>query len=701
MIFPKRKPSGCSIRKKKDAMASYEALPPAKRALFLKRLAQQGPGRPALKPLVRHADRLAAPLTPTQASIWFADQLSPGSPLYNRPVFIHLKGPLKVDALQQCLNLLVARHRVFASRFDTHNGEPIQTLGSPETIALPVIALESGPAEERWHQACRTLAEEARRPFDLKTGPLIRATLARIADEDHLLLLATHHIVFDGWSSRILIHELSGSYQARCAAAPADLPELPIQFADFADWQQQQLTPQALEPHIAYWKERLADAANLNLPLDRGRPAIQSHRGAATYFNIGQPIKDKLKGLGHLYGATLFMTLLAVFKTLLHRYTHQTDINVGCPVSGRTRVETEGLIGVFINTLTLRTSLAGNPRFTQFLTHVRAVTLDALAHQQLPFELLVKTLNPARDASYSPLFQVLFQLIHFTQPAPAAGDLAMEEILVDIGVAKADLFLSITETDHQLDCWLEYDTDLFDAATIRRMTGHYQTLCEAIAENADRPIGSLPLLTPAERRQLLVDWNATERKYPKNNCIHHLFEAQVQRTPHQVALVDGQAQWTYAELNLKANRLAHYLRRQGVGPDDIVAVFCRRSTEMIVALLGILKAGGAYLPLDPDYPPARIEFMLTDAGARGCRQSAGAGGLRAFGLCDLHLRFHRPAQGGGRGPWSRGQPQLLVCRAIQPGMPGPRPATVQHEFRFCRGRDFSNPDQRGDPGLAA
>jgi amino acid adenylation domain-containing protein len=429
-----------------------------------------------------------------------------------------------------------------------------------------------------------------------------------------VLLLVIHHITFDGWSARVFVEELAALYDAFVAGKPSPFPELPIQYADFAHWQRQWLQGEVLERQLSYWKEKLAGSLpSLDLPTDRPRPAVQTHCGARQSSVLSSFPLQALKALSRQEGVTLFMTLLAAFKVLLYRYTGQDDIAVGSPIAGRTHVETEGLIGFFVNTLVLRTDLSGNPTFRELLGRVREVALGAYAHQDLPFEKLVEALQPERDLSRTPLFQVMFNLENIPTKAVKTPSLSIDEFEFDSGVSQFDLALEVIEKDEGLSCLLNYSTDLFDAATIERMLGHYQTLLEGIVADPEERIGVLPLLTEAERHQLLVEWNDTQADYPKDSCIHQLFEAQVERTPDAVALAFKDQQLTYHELNTRANQLAHYLRKRGVEPGVLVSICVERSLEMVVGILGILKAGGAYVPLDPAYPQERLAFMLEDA----------------------------------------------------------------------------------------
>jgi non-ribosomal peptide synthetase component F len=413
----------------------------------------------------------------------------------------------------------------------------------------------------------------------------------------------------------VLSRELNECYAAALAGRPPALPELPIQYADFALWQRRWLSGERLEQQLAYWRAQLAELPQLALPTDRPRPSVQSFRGAVQPLALPARLTAALRALSRTEGTTLFMTLLAAFQSLLARYSGQDDIVVGTPIAGRNRAELEPLIGFFVNSLVLRSDLSGNPSFRELLARVREVALAAYAHQDLPFEMLVEDLQPERDASRNPLFQVMFQLFSAVGARQAASDGRPPRAEVRSGTAKFDLFLDLWEAPHEVTGGIEYSTDLFDADTVARLAGHFRNLLEGMVADPERPLSQLPLLAPDEHRRLVVDWNATARPYPREACVHELFEAQAARTPDAPALVFGERTLSYAQLNERANRLAHRLRALGVGPDRLVGVCLERSLELPVALLAVLKAGGAYLPLDPGYPTARLAYMLADANA--------------------------------------------------------------------------------------
>ncbi len=550
-----------------------------------------------------------------QKRLWFLDQLKPDSPVYNVSVVFQLTGLLDVIALERSLNEIVRRHEALRTTFATVDGQPIQVVAPVLSLTLPVADLCAVPETEREVKAQRLLTEEVRRPFDLARGPLLRAALLRLGAEDHMLLLTIHHIVFDDWSIRVFNQELSVLYEAFSAGKSSPLPELPIQYADFAVWQRRWLQDEVLVEQLSYWKQQLGSSLPvLELPTDQPRPAAQTFEGAIQSFVLSSDLGNALKALSRREGVTLFMTLLAAFKTLLYRYTGQWDILVGSPIANRNRAEIEGLIGFFVNTLVLRTDLSGNLTFRELLCRVREVTLGSYTHQDLPFERLVEELQPERDLSRNPLFQVVFALQNVLVEAPTLPSLAVSPVEVHNGTAKFDLTLEMWERADGLCGQLEYNVDLFDATTISRMVGHFQTLLEGIVANPEQRLSELSLLTEAECHQLLV-WNDTKMDYPQDTCAHHLFETQVARAPDVVAAVFEDEQLTYAELNRRANQLAYHLQALGVGPEVLVGICVERSLEMVVGILGILKAGGAYAPLDPTYPKERLALMLTDTQA--------------------------------------------------------------------------------------
>ncbi|MEH2375501.1 amino acid adenylation domain-containing protein [Nostoc sp.] len=573
-------------------------------------------------PILPRVSDAQLPLSFAQQRLWFLDKLQPNSAFYNVPIALRLVGTLNQTALQQSLQEIIHRHEALRTNFITVDGQATQviqtqtnwTVSVVDLNHLPTLVLSEVEVTEQ-EDALRQLAkQQAVQSFDLATEPLVRATLIVLSQTEYALLMCMHHIVFDGWSVGVFLQELAELYNAHSQGQSPSLTPLPIQYADFAIWQREWLQGDVLQTQLSYWQQQLKDApALLSLPTDRPRPALQTFAGAYQQFALSVELTDKLVKLSQEQGCTLFMTLLAAYDTLLYRYTGQEDILVGSPIASRDRSEIEGLIGFFVNTLVMRSNLADNPTFSELLLRVREAALSAYAHQNLPFEMLVEALQPERNLSHSPLFQVMFVLQNVPISQLELTGLTISPLMVKSTTTKFDLTLVMENTATGLVGVWDYNTDLFDASTIERMTGHFVTLLESIITNPEQLISQLPLLTQTEQQQLLVEWNDTQADYPQDLCIHQLFEERVERTPDAVAVVYENQHLTYGELNCRANQLAHYLKALGVGADVLVGICVERSIEMVVGLLGILKAGGAYLPLDPEYPTERLRFMLEDA----------------------------------------------------------------------------------------
>ncbi len=557
------------------------------------------------------------PLSFAQQRLWFLDQWEPNSALYNIPAVFRLHGTLKVEALEQAITDLVARHETFRTTFSAETDNPKQYIHPMgEFSSKKLIVTDIGEDAGEKPTACieRIIAEETSHPFDLAKGPLFRARLVIVESREAVLILTLHHIIADGWSMGVLWKELGTLYNARATGTPMDLPPLPIQYADFAVWQREWLQGKVLAQQVTYWQQQLQGApGTLTLPTDYPRPPVQSFRGARQSMVVSADLTRQLKTLGLQNGVTLFMTGLAAFQVLLARYTGETDIVVGSPIANRTRQEIEGLIGFFVNTLVLRTRLTNTVSFRQLLHQVQATCLEAYRHQDLPFEKLVEILQPQRDASRNPLFQVMFQLEQEASQTLCFTGLTSERMNVTSAIAKFDLSLTLVVQDDGLHGMIEYSTDLFADQTITRLIGHFHTLLEGLVADPDQSVFSVPLLTTAEHKQLVEEWNQTASAFPADHGIHELFEAQVARTPDTVAVIYEEEQLTYTQLNQRANQLAHYLQQQGVGPEVLVGVCLERDLDLIVSLLAILKAGGVYVPLDPSYPLERLTYMLTDA----------------------------------------------------------------------------------------
>jgi amino acid adenylation domain-containing protein len=565
---------------------------------------------PQIEPVFRTGP---LPLSYAQERLWFMDQLMPGNIMYNEHSAVSIKQPLDIEILKRSLNEIVRRHEILRTTFVELNGQPIQVISPSLRINLPVDDLTSLPSVLRIETGKRIAGEEATRPFDLASGPLVRTRLLKLGVMEYIFLLTMHHIVCDGWSMGLFSRELTTLYAAYAAGKPSPLPELPIQYADYASWQRNWLQGDVLERHLSYWKQQMTGLAPLEMPADRPRPAIQTFRGASEAVKISSSLTQELKVLCQREGVTLFMALLAAFDTLLYRYTSQDDVTIGTYIAGRNRAEIEKLIGFFINTLVLRTDLSGNPTFWEILSRVRDVTLGAYAHQDMPFPKLVETLQPERDLSRNPLFQIVFQLVNVPTVDRQYSSELQAPIVVERTTANFDLVLNLSVGADGLFGSFEYSTELFDAATIKRLTRQYQSVLQAVAADPGLRLNEIPLLAPAEREQIVTGWNATENACDYDRSLVQRFEELAERTPEATAFLYQQDRLSYRELNMRANRLAHYLRSLGVGPEVLVGICLERSLDLPVALLGVFKAGGAYLPLDPSYPLERLGFMLEDA----------------------------------------------------------------------------------------
>jgi amino acid adenylation domain-containing protein/non-ribosomal peptide synthase protein (TIGR01720 family) len=553
------------------------------------------------------------PLSLAQQRLWFLAQLEPDNPFYNMASAIHVQGKLNFMVLQESFNEVVRRHEILRTNFRTVDSRAVAIIASAKSLSLPLLDISEVPSNQREIKVRQLVLAEAQQPFDLNSDMLVRVKLLRLDEQEHIVLLTMHHIVSDGWSMGLLVRELGTIYQALCNEQPLILPNLPIQYVDFAVWQRDHLQGEVLNLQLAYWKQQLGGSLPvLQLPTDNPRPTVQSYKGGTHSFTLSKSLTKALKVLSQQAEATLFMTLLAAFKSLIYRYTQEDDLIVGTAIANRNLPEIENLIGFFVNTLVLRTDMSGNPSFLDLLGRVRKMALDAYNHQDLPFDKLVEEIHPERNLSHNPLFQVWFALNNSPMPRLEIGELTLTILQTDSATAQFDLSLDIVEYQEELIGTLEYNTDLFDAGTITRMLGHFHTLLEGIVASPQQPIYELPLLTTTERHQLLYEWNNTQADYP-HKCIHQLFEAQVERTPDAVAVVFEEQQLTYRELNSRANQLAHYLQALGVEPEVLVGICTERSCEMVVGLLGILKAGGAYMPLDPQLPEERLSLMLKES----------------------------------------------------------------------------------------
>ncbi|HYO60112.1 non-ribosomal peptide synthetase, partial [Archangium sp.] len=557
-----------------------------------------------------------------QQQLWLGEQLEPGDPLNNLLKAVHMEGKLDVAVLEKSFNAIVARHEILRTVFAERDGQPVQCISPSLVLKVPMTDLRALPEAEREAEMLRLAKEEGNQPFDLSSGPLLRLRLLKLGEQSHVLVLTVHHTVFDGWSDAVLFSELTVFYNAFLEGKTPALPPLPIQYADYANWQRQWLRGEVLENQLAYWKEKLRGPPPMvELQTDHPRPALRTSHGAYLPVELPRPLCEALVALSRQENATLFMTLIAALKTLMFRYTQQTDVTTGYLSAGRSRREVEGLIGFFINTLALRVDLSGAPTFRELLGRTRVASMEAFSHQELPFDQLVDALQLERDMSRSPLFQVMF--IH--QPMPPLSDggiplqgLAMKSVSIRAETSRFDITLTLMDTEKGtvVGAW-EYNTDLFEASTITRLAGHYERLLQAIVAHPDQRITDLPVMTEEERRRVLVEWNDTRKDFPLDQSVTELFEAQARRTPKAVAVSSSKGKRTYEELSREVARLAARLRERGVGTESVVALLMDRSLEFLTSVLAVFKAGGAYLPLDAEHPPQRIAQILERSGAVG------------------------------------------------------------------------------------
>ena len=660
---------------------STTSLSATKQALLALKLKQRSATRTAGTISRRPHPHEPAVLSFAQRRLWFLDQFFGSSCTYNVPRAVRLSGPLSLDALQKSLNFIVARHEALRTIFKSVDGTPVQVV--TPSVGLPIRFIDLSREPQPQEAADSLITQEIRRPFDLSRDMLLRATVLRLVEDEHILVLVTHHIASDGWSKGLLYRELAACYNEYCEGREPALPPLPLQYADFSIWQNEWLQGQELQQQLEYWKKQLAGAPDLlELPTDRPRGAMAQYSGAKLFASLPGELIERVKALSRSEGATLFMTLLAAFQVLLYRYSHQEDIVVGTPVAGRVTPETETLIGDFVNMVVLRTDLSGSPSFRELLRRVRNVCLQAYDNQLVPFEKLVEELERGRHLSRAPLFQVMFALENTQAALPKLASLEASPLEADTGVAKNDLIFSAREEASGLKIKVEYSTELFDKTTILRLVDHFQRLLEGVAADPNTRVDDLDLLTGSERRQLLVDWNNTDREFPAT-CIHHLFEEAAQRHPKRPAVRFQDTSLTYADLNARANQLAHYLRKQGVGPNVLVGLYVERSLDMVVGLLGIMKAGGAYVPLDPVYPRERVTFMLADAEVKILVTQASLANQLASNparMVCLDAEWDEIARESRENPAPAATPENLCYVIFTSGSTG-RPKGVQLEHR--------------------
>src|SRR6266508_2225647 len=567
-------------------------------------------------PIERASREKSLPPSFAQQRLWFIDQLEPGGAMYNIPSALRVRGELRRELLESALGEVVRRHEALRTRFELREGEPAQIIDRSSPVAAPVIDVSGLEERQREKEARRIAGEESTRSFDLSRGPLLRAGILRLGEQDQALLFTMHHIVSDGWSMGVLINEVNRLYAAYSRGEASPLEELPIQYADYAVWQREWLRGEALDHQVSYWREQLEGVEALELPTDYRRPVIQSHEGAGEGVLIPAETLDRLRELGRREGVTMFMLLMSAFKILLHRYGGQEQIVVGTPIAGRNQLELEPLIGFFINMLAIKTDLAGEPSVREAIGREREASLGAYAHQDLPFEKIVEELQPVRDLSRHPIFQVTFVYEKAAEERVAAENLRLSEFGTGFTQAQYDLGLTMVEGARGLAAAVGYCRALFDGVRVRRMLWHLRMLLEGMAEDADRKIGQIEILSESEKAQILSEWNDTQVAYPGEKRVHELFEQQVELTPDAVAAICEGEQLTYQELDRRADQLAQYLMEKGVDAEQVVGICLDRSLEMLVGLLGILKSGGAFLPLEPQSPPQRLVELLEDCSVK-------------------------------------------------------------------------------------
>ncbi|ARU62660.1 hypothetical protein CBW65_18030 [Tumebacillus avium] len=589
--------------RKTDLLQRRSNLSADKRALLEKRL--RGEVKTANTGIAKREPAETAALSFAQARLWFLDRLQPGNPVYNVPSIIKMRGKLRMDVLTRSLQAIISRHEALRTTFRSQGGVPYQAVAGELTLTIPVLDI----AEADWRRYAR---EEASKPFDLEKGPLLRATLLRFAEDDHILLLTLHHIVADGWSLGILLQEMTVLYDAFYHGKASPLPELPIQYADYAKWQGEQ--GELLKGQLEYWKTQLGDnPPALQLTTDHPRPPKQSARGAQKKLPLPDDLTARLKELCEAEGVTLFMLLLTAYHVLLHRYTAQEDLSVGTPIAGRSRGEMEGLIGLFINSLSLRVRVGGGQTFREVLQQVRQVSLDAFANQDVPFEKVVEELQVERSLSQTPLFQAFFRYLPELYTEMHLPELTWLPVPVEVETAMFDLSLTVGDTNGSLTCALDYSPDLFEGETVERMLTHYRELLNSVVSSPQQPVSQLNLIPAAERQTLSVLGRGSEEGHQDDACVHQLFEAQAAQTPDAQAVLMGEQSLTYAELSDQAHALALRLQAQGIGPGALVGIRLDRSPELIISILGVLKAGAGYVPIDPTHPQERQDFILQDA----------------------------------------------------------------------------------------
>ena len=602
-----------------NTLKKLDQLSPQKRALLELLLRERGAARAgdssSSPPIPRRQANQPAPLSFAQQRLWFLNHWEPGAPVYNVCIAACVRGPLNIPVLERSLNAVVQRHEILRTTFSLSDGQPVQVVKPAAALKPEFIDLSAAPESGRQKEAVELLARHVHRPFDLSTGPLVRVTLVRTSDAEHYLSIEAHHIIGDGWGVGVFLEDLTSLYEAFGEGRPSPLAPLPIQYGDFAQWQRERLQGSVLDRDLQYWRKQLEGLATTDLPTDRPRPSVQTNRGSSVARKISPELYRQVKDFNKEEKVTPFMTLVAAFQVLMSRHSGESDVAIGTPIAGRTRLETERLIGLFTNTLVLRSNLSANPTVREFLQQVKDTALAAYAHQEIPFEKLVQDLRPPRDASRPPFFQVMFVLQNHPLPPLRFAGLHLTPVEIPTWRARFDLTVEAVEADGGLSYWVEYNSDLFDRETIERFMDNYERLLEEMVRKPLARLSELNLLSEREREEVLEQWNRTEQEYEDDACVHELIERQVAREPQRIALEFGERRVCYSELNENANRLAHYLRRQGLGPGSRVGVCLERGPQLLQALLAVWKAGAAYVPLDPQYPAERLALMLDDAAA--------------------------------------------------------------------------------------
>lgn len=595
-----------------------ENLTPAQRALLEQRLMQRRTDVARRNTIVPREVRNPSVLSNSQELLWLLSQVFDDGIAYNAPGAFHLEGPLDLEVLARCFKALVKRHEILDTTYTVIDGRPMQVIGEGAPIELNVVDLRRHPADEREAEAQRVLKDESRFAFDLVNGPIMRPTVIQLADNENILMLNLHHVATDGYSRGALFRDLSVFYDAFTGAREPSLPTLPIQYADYAVWQRAWLDSGVADAQLAYWERKLAGApSRLDLPTDYPRPPVRSYLGDHMSMMLDMPTREGLRGAARGSDATLFVAMLALFSTLLARYSGQDDVVIGTPFAGRNRTELESMVGYFINPLALRVDLSSDPTFSELLVRARETTLEAFAHADVPYETVVRATNPERDLSQTPVFQAMIVYHNPAwqddRPRFEPQGIRCTEISHEKGWSKFDVLLGISERKIGMNSTWEYSSELFKATTVTRMMEHFRTLAESAATGSERRLSQLSMLSESERAKVLVSWNGGSAQPGQVESIKDLFEAQVKRTPDAEAVVFGEERITYAELNRHANRIARLLQARGVAPGKLVGILMAKSIDLVATVLGVIKAGGAYVPLDPVYPADRLEFMLADS----------------------------------------------------------------------------------------